>query len=218
MSAPAIGVLGLGNFGATVARTLASFGHHVIGLDISDSVVGSIADDLAQAVIADAKDEEALRDAGIDQCDIVVIAMGDDLEANLVTAMNVRVLGIRNVWVKSRSRTHQRILSKIGVDHVINPEQEMGFRIAQRIHNPHVADYMSVGGGQTVVALAVPEIMIGKPAASLPVADTEIIHLGTQRAGKLIEPKDHGLFEADDVLILMGRRGRLQNFGEKICG
>ena len=146
-----VAVIGLGTFGGTVARDLASFGHHVVGIDVDEARVNEFADDLAQALIADARDERALRDAGVDQCDAVVVAMGEDLEANIVGAMNARVLGVRQVWVKSRSRTHRRILAKIGVDHVVNPERDMGHRVAQTIHNPFVADYMVAAGNQTVV-------------------------------------------------------------------
>ena len=214
----AVAVVGLGTFGGTVARDLAAFGHHVIGIDVDEGRVNTFADDLAQAVIADARDERALQDAGVDQCDAVAIAMGEDLEANIVGAMNARVLGVRHVWVKSRSRTHRRILSKIGVDHVVNPEQDMGHRVAQTIHNPFVADYMVVAGGTTVVSLNAPDRLIGKTLSEIAFTERHSIEcLGLVRAGKLLRLQHDPAIEKGDVLMLLGRRQDLQRFGERQC-
>ena len=214
----AIAVIGLGTFGGTIARDLASFGHHVVGIDVSEARVNAFADDLAQAVIADARDEEALRDAGVDQCRTVVIAVGEDLEANMVGAMNARVLGVRDVWGKSRSRTHRRILVKIGVDHVVNPEQDMGHRVAQRIHNPFVGDYMAAGGGQNVVALSVPARFVGRAVADVPFRRERPVEcLGVLRAGHLLRVRENPVLQAGDTLLLLGRRQHLQAFGERFC-
>ncbi len=211
-----VSVIGLGTFGATVARSLASLGHHVIGIDADEQRVNELADDLAQCVIADARDERALRDAGVDQCDAVLIAMGEDLEANIVGAMNARVLGVSQVWVKSRSRVHRRILMKIGVDHVVNPEQDMGHRIAQTMHNPFVTDYMTASGNLTVVSLNAPGGMVGLHLdKAMKSADLEC--LGIVRSGKLHRNGTNPVIETDDVLLLLGRRSELQKFGESHC-
>ena len=213
-----VAVIGLGTFGGTVARDLANFGHHVIGIDVNEARVNDFADDLAQAVIADARDERALQDAGVDQCDAVVVAMGENLEANIVGAMNARVLGVKHVWVKSRSRTHRRILTKIGVDHVVNPEQDMGHRVAQTIHNPFVADYMVAQGGVTVVSLNAPKRLHGKALHAIGFKERyEIDCLGLLRGGKLHRFHDDPVVEKDDALLLLGRRQGLQRFGEVQC-
>ena len=218
-SVGAIAVIGLGTFGGTVARDLAAFGHHVIGIDLDEARVNAFADELSQAVIADARDERALRDAGVDQCDVVVIAMGEDLEANIVGAMNARVLSVKRIWGKSRSRTHRRILSKIGVDHVVNPEQDMGHRVAQTIHNPYVTDYMVAQGGITVVSLNASERLIGRSLSGIGFAERHAIEcLGLLRAGRLHRLSDDPTIRADDALLLAGRRQDLQRFGEAQCG
>ena len=214
-----VAVIGLGTFGGTVAADLAAFGHHVIGIDIDEARVNDLADDLAQALIADARDERALKDAGVDQCDAVVIAMGEDLEANIVGAMNARVLGVRHIWVKSRSRTHRRILSRIGVDHVVNPERDMGRRVAQTIHNPFVADYMVASGNTTVVSLNAPDRLVGKHLRAIDFKDRHSIEcLGLLRSGTLIRMSEDPAVEAGDTLLLLGKRGDLQRFGEVQCG
>ena len=213
-----VAVIGLGTFGGTVARDLAAFGHHVIGIDVDERRVNDFADELAQAVIADARDERALQDAGVDQCGAVVIAMGENLEANIVGAMNARVLGVRHVWVKSRSRTHRRILSKIGVDHVVNPEQDMGHRVAQTIHNPFVADYMVAAGNLTVVSLNAPSRLVGRPLHAIGFQERHGIEcLGLLRTGQLHRFADDPTVDGGDVLLLLGKRADLQRFGERQC-
>ena len=213
-----VAVIGLGTFGSTVARDLAGFGHHVIGVDVDERRVNAMADELSQALIADARDERALQDAGIDQCDAVVIAMGEDLEANIVGAMNARVLGVRQVWVKSRSRTHRRILSRIGVDHVVNPEQDMGHRVAQTIHNPFVADYMVAAGNVTIVSLNAPSTLAGRTLQAVRFKERyDIECLGLLRHGRLHRFHDDPVIERDDALLLLGRRQELQRFGEAQC-
>lgn len=214
-----VAVIGLGTFGGTVAADLAGFGHHVVGVDVDEARVNAFADDLAQAVIADARDEAALRDAGVDQCDAVVIAMGENLEATLVGAMNARTLGVGRIWVKSRSRVHRRILTRIGVDHVVNPEQDMGHRIAQVIHNPFVGDYMAAGAGRSVASLRAPGALVGRSLGAIPFADRHDIEcLGLLRRNDLHRVSADPTVERGDVLLLYGRRQAMQRFGERHCG
>ena len=217
-SHPSVAVIGLGTFGSSVAEDLANVGHHVVGLDLDEARVNALADALAQAVIADARDEAALRDAGVDQCGIAVVAIGENLEANLLCAMNLRLLEVPNVWVKSRSRTHRRILAKIGVQRIVNPEMEMGRQVAQRIHNPFVGDYMSASHGRTVVSLNAPDKLIGRRLASVRLAERHSIEcLGLLRGPALVRMSDDPVLEADDTLLLLGRRQDLQRFGEAHC-
>ncbi|WMS44242.1 TrkA family potassium uptake protein [Acuticoccus sp. MNP-M23] len=214
-----VAVIGLGTFGGTVATDLVAFGHHVIGIDTDERRVNELADTLTQAMIADARDEKALRDAGVDKCDVVIIAMGENLEANIVGAMNVRLLGVRDVWVKSRSRTHRRILREIGFDKMVNPERDMGHRVAQRIHNPFVTDYMVAAENVTVVSLNAPRRLVGKRLQSIGFAKRFGVEcLGILRAGKLQRFNEDPEIIKDDALLLLGPRAQLQHFGETQCG
>ena len=217
-SHPAVAVIGLGTFGAAVAQDLSGYGHHVIGVDLDAGRVNALADAVAQAVIADARDEGALRDAGADQCAVAVVAIGENLEANLLCTMNLRLLEVPVIWVKSRSRTHRRILRKIGAQRIVNPEMEMGRQVAQRIHNPYVADYMTAGHGKAVVSFGVPERAVGRRLADLRLADRHAIEcLGVLRDPGLVRVSEDPTLEAEDTLLLLGRRQDLQRFGEAHC-
>ena len=102
-------------------------------------------------MVVDAHDDVALREAGMADCAVALVAMGSDLEASILAAMNLRLIGVPVVWAKATTRTHHRILSKLGVDRIIHPEVEVGQHIAQILHNPLVRDYVNLGNGYSVV-------------------------------------------------------------------
>lgn len=211
-------VIGLGTFGSTIARELAEFGDHVLGIDIDDKAISAVADDLDEAIIADGRDEEALRQAGVDAYDVVVIAIGEDLESNVLCTMNVKLLGVDTVWVKAFSRTHHRILSRLGADRVIHPEQEVGLHVAQMLHNPLVRDYLSLGNGFYIVDLKVPESLHGKRLDELELDRHDGLHcLGLMRGSEFIDlGRPETELEADDKLLLLGRRSELREFAERL--
>lgn len=209
-------VIGLGTFGSTVATELANFGNHVLGIDCKEGPVSQLADKLTEALIVDARDEEALREAGVGYCDVAVIAIGEDLEANIICTMNVKMLGVPCIWAKAITKTHHRILSKIGVDRVIEPEQEIGRHVAQKLHNPLIRDYVSLGNGFYIVDIHVPESLDGKNLRPvLDAAGVEVRCLGVMRGTDFMstEAKDV-LLQTDDKMLLLGSRQDLRNFSE----
>jgi trk system potassium uptake protein TrkA len=211
-------VIGLGTFGSTVATELANFGNRVIGIDIDEAPVSRLADTVTQALIADARDEDALREAGVGHCEVALIAIGEDLEANVLCTMNVKMLGVPCIWVKAVTKTHHRILSKIGADRVIEPEQEVGRHVAQKLHNPLIRDYLSLGNGFYIVDIRVPESLDGgKLGPLLANANGKVRCIGAMR-GTVFMPcqvEDVEL-QTDDKLLLLGERQELRNFSESL--
>jgi trk system potassium uptake protein TrkA len=212
------GVIGLGNFGSTVAKELQRFGNHVIGVDISEDRVMTLADTLSQAMIVDARDDAALREAGFGHCDVAVVAMGDDLEASILAAINLKLVGVPVVWAKATTKTHHRILSKLGVDRVIHPEVEVGQHIAQVLHNPLVRDYVSLGNGYHVVNFRIPESLEGKSLKDLPhVERFNLRCIGVMRGTEYVGQDATGCqLERDDLLLLLGQRKDLRNFAASL--
>ncbi len=214
----AIGVIGLGNFGSTVATELQRFGNHVIGVDTDEKRVSAHAESLSQAVIVDARDDLGLREAGFAECDIAVVAMGSDLEASILTAMNLKLIGVPQIWAKATTKTHHRILSKLGVDRVIHPEIEVGQHIAQMLHNPMVRDYVSLGNGYHVVNFRIPESLEGKRLVDLP--HTEKFNLrciGVMRGTEFVGQDGASCaLQRDDLLLLLGQRKDLRSFAASL--
>lgn len=212
------GVVGLGNFGSTVANELQRFGNHVIGIDISESRVAKHADGLSQVMIVDARDDAALREAGFGDCEVGLVAIGADLEASILAAINLKLVGVPVVWAKATTKTHHRILNKLGVDRIIHPEVDVGQHVAQVLHNPLVRDYISLGNGFHVVNFRIPESLEGKKLDDLP-QDSEFdlrcvgVMRGTEFVGQ--DGMDCELAR-DDLLLLLGQRKDLRRFASSL--
>jgi trk system potassium uptake protein TrkA len=211
-------VIGLGTFGSTVATELARFGNNVLGMDCKEGPVSQLADKLTEALIVDARDEEALREAGVGHCDVAVIAIGEDLEANIICTMNVKMLGVPCIWVKALTKTHHRILSKIGADRVIEPEQEIGKHVAQKLHNPLIRDYLSLGNGFYIVDMRLPERLDGETLGSVMIDDDKSVRcLGVMRGTEFLSSDSRGMsLQSDDKLLMLGPQQNLRDFGESL--
>lgn len=218
MKKQTIGVVGLGNFGSTVATELMRFGNEVIGVDFNESVVSAHADKLSFVLIADVRDENALKEAGLGNCGTVLVGLGSDLESSIVCVINLKLLGVQRIWAKAATKTHHRILSKLGVDRVIHPEVEVGQQIAQVLHNPMVRDYVSLGNGFYVVSFRIPEKLEGKNLADMK-HDTkyDLRCVGAMRGTEFIgQDGDNCTLQRDDYLMLLGKRQNLREFAESI--
>ena len=210
-------VIGLGAFGATVAGELSRFGNYVTGVDIDEKRAASMGDQLSQTVILDATEEGALREAGIDSHDAGVVAIGDNIEASILAALNLRLLGIGRIWAKASSKSHHRILTKIGVDRVLLVEQEMGRHAAQMLHNPSVRDYVSLGNGYHIVTIDAPSTLESKTFAEIDLPNRfELRPLGVMRGKDFHDCVDGFALTEGDKLLILGKRGELRRFGETL--
>lgn len=216
MKARSFAVIGLGTFGSTVASALSRFGNPVLGIDNEERTLARLSEHLTEAIIADGRDEAALREAGVGNYDVAVVAIGEDLEANILCTMNVKLLGVETIWVKAMSRTHHRILSKLGVQRVVLPEQEVGQHIAQMLHNPMVRDYVSLGNGYHVVELIVPERLDGQSLEAQKLGpDYDLRALGAMRESTFLPCEDGALILREaDKLLLLGRSSDLRRFAD----
>ncbi|TKW67569.1 MAG: TrkA family potassium uptake protein [Paracoccus denitrificans] len=204
-------ILGLGSFGSVVARNLAQFDNPVMGIDISEKRVSDMANELSSVAILDARDEAALREAGVAGYDVALVSMGDDLESSILSVMNLKLVGVDCVWVKADNRTHHRILSKMGVDRVLLPDIEMGRHTAQMLNNPAIQDYVALGNGYNVVNLQVPETLSRQSVADLKI-NPAVRVLGLMRGTDFVATSPETRLETGDRLLLLGRKPDLTVF------
>ena len=128
-----IAVIGLGRFGGTVAKMLASMDHEVLGVDIDPEVVQKISPFITHAIVADTTDEEAIKALALSQFDIVIVAIGDNIQANLMTSMLLKEMNMPYVVSKAENALQGKMLKKMGVDKVIYPEYDVAQRLAQSL-------------------------------------------------------------------------------------
>lgn len=211
-------VIGLGRFGSAAALELMKMGHFVLGVDANSKVVDKYADQLTRAVIADVTDKAAVNELGLDNYDVVLIAIGDDIQSCLVCVVHLKALDVNKIWVKAISHAQHLILSKLGVNRIIHPEEEMGIRVAQMLSYPMVNDYISLGNGEFVVEITASErlddISIGEVLhTNNHVVEVLLIKRKTQ---VLMRPADSFILQAKDILVLFGPLSILRTIAPKL--
>ncbi|MCC6071776.1 potassium channel family protein [Massilia sp. GCM10020059] len=204
-------VVGLGAFGSTVALELTRLGIEVLGIDTNATRVGALADQLDRAVIADARDERVLRELGVHESDVVVVAIGEDIEANILTTLVVKNMGAPQVWAKALNANHHKILEKLGADHIVNPEHEIGLRVARTLTYPHVLDYINLGDDQFISEVSASECLQGKTIEALHLDEHDIKCLVIRNRGMVLAPPPAAhRFELGDQIVLLGTLARLR--------
>ena len=204
-------VIGLGVFGSTIALELSRLGNDVIGIDLNPNLVNDIADRITQAVIADARDEKVLRDLGVHECDGVVVAIGEDIEANILATLIVKGMPKPKVWAKALNPNHHKILEKLGTDHIVHPEHEMGLRLARSMIYPEVMDYISLGHDQFTVEVRASERLAGQNMDALHLEENDLKCLLIKHLNEImVPPPPRYEFQINDKILLFGALGNLR--------
>lgn len=160
-------IVGLGNFGASVAETLHSIGHDVAALDQDSERVDQMSTLVQRAAVGDGTDVRTLRRVGAEDADAAVISTGDDITASAMTALVIRDLGVDEIYVKVVSHDHARLIEKIGVTETIFPERESGIRLGKRITSRSLLNYVQLGSDFSLQEMAVPSSWVGRSLRDL---------------------------------------------------
>ncbi|GAA5092226.1 MAG: TrkA family potassium uptake protein [Alcaligenaceae bacterium] len=211
-------VIGLGRFGSAASLELMKMGHSVLGVDINSKVVDKYADQLTRAVIADVTDKAAVDELGLDNYDVVLIAIGDDIQASLVCVVHLKAVNVNKIWVKAISHAQHLILSKLGVDRIIHPEEEMGIRVAQMLSYPMVNDYISLGNGEFVVEITASERLDDISIGEVLRTNNDVVEvlLIKRKSQILVRPADDFILQAKDILVLFGPLNILRTIAPKL--
>ncbi len=198
-------VIGLGSFGEAVAHELTNLNHDVIGIDTLKKNVENIADRISHAVIADATDEHVLDELKIKNCDAVVVAIGEDIEASILCVLHLKNLGIEKIFVKAKSKSHHMILSHLGITKIIHPEEDMGIRIAQNLSYPMVRRYMALNNEHYIVKIEIGINLQGAQFATLMEEADGLKTLLLQRGSHVLYEIAPGtILQEKDILIIEG--------------
>lgn len=208
-------VLGLGRFGRSLALELMSQGGEVLGVDASDSVIQKVSSRLTHTVVADTTDEETLRQISVHECDRAVVGMGSDLEASLLTASALVNLGIPSIWAKATSNSHARILTQIGVHHVVRPEHDMGKRVAHLVRG-RMIDYIEFDDGFAMVKTAAPEFALGKPLGGSGIRDSHGVTVVAvkHQGGGFTYATAETVLQPGDTIIVSGAVSDAERFAD----
>jgi trk system potassium uptake protein len=206
-----IAVIGLGGFGSSLARRLEALGHPVLGIDIEHRPVKEIADEITEAVVLDATDVEALKQVDITSFQIVVVAISGNFEANALITSTLKKIGIPHVISESNSDRHREILSRIGADRVILPDEESGYQLADELSTPGMLACLHISPDYSLIEIKTPQRLVGK---GLEVCDPYQVMVVLILRGEelIINPEEHIRFLPEDILVLVGEKSRLTEF------
>ncbi len=208
-----VAVIGLGRFGSSLALELVKGGHQVLGIDNDDKIVQSLAGELTHVVTANTTDEETLKELGLADLDVAVVAIGADLEASILTTSLLLQIGVKQLWVKANSTAHGRILEQIGAHHVIFPEYEMGRRVAHMVTGESL-DYVQIDEDFVMVKSVCPESFDGKDLAELKIRSTyKVTVVATKKPDGVYKPAfPETVLNSGDHLVVAGGKKALDDF------
>lgn len=201
-------IVGLGNFGSSVAEALYSHGHDVIAVDTDETAVDDIAPHCSRAAVGDGREIAMLEEIGAEDADAAVVSTGDDMTASILATMALKDLGVERVYVKVISDDHTRIMQQLGVAETVFPERASGYNLASSISEKGVLDYVRMGRNLSVQELVVPEEWRGHTLRELDVRsayDVSVVGIHDTAVDEMIVPPDpDDTLHHTDTLILAG--------------
>jgi trk system potassium uptake protein TrkA len=213
-------VIGLGRFGSSLAKELVSQGLEVLGIDRDEETVDEMADILTHAIVADSTEEETLRSIGIRNFDCAIVAIGDDIQASIMTAILLKDLGVKMVVAKALTELHGKVLERLGADRVIYPERDMGIRVAHQLVNPNLLDYIELSKDYTIVELSVPGKLNGVTLKELdPRAKygCSVVAIN-KKSGVIIAPVATDVINERDIMVIIGTNKQIESFEDELVG
>lgn len=212
-------VIGLGQFGARVARTLAKLGAEVIGIDSDANRVDALKNDIGHAVVADATNERVMRELGVQDVDTAVVSIGENQHANILITAILRRMGIPRIYARAMTELQGQILDMVGAHEVIYIEDLMGEQIAKSILRFDVFDHIPLSTGDVLMEISVPGSFVGKSLAQLDLRREYRVNViaikkkvptitdegRTEYRTEVRDiPDPDAKFEANDILVLIG--------------
>jgi len=213
-----IGIIGAGRFGMALAESLTNAGAEVLLIDRNRPAMQN-ATEFATALQGDATQPHTLEEAGFGECDVVVVAIGSNMEASMMATANCKELGVPNVVSKATSELHGKILRRIGADSVIYPDRDSAHRLAMSIANHNVVDFLEVSEGYSIAEIDVPDEIRGKTLAEADLRKKRGVTVlcirrqnpDPKKPRKIVVPQPGDTIQGDDRLIVFGETKKLDS-------
>jgi trk system potassium uptake protein TrkA len=169
-------------------------------------------------VIADATDEHVLEELNIKNCDAVVVAIGEDIEASILCVLHLKNLGVPKIWLKQNQSASYDFVH-LNVDKIIHPEEDMGVRVAQALNYPMVSRYMALNDDHFIVKVEIPKHLNGVHLLGLIDATHHIKTILLQRGKDIIyDPEPSCAVQSKDILIIEGHLEPLKKLSKRFLG
>ena len=209
-------VFGLGEFGQSVALTMAKNGYDVLAVDKRTDRVQEIADQVTRAVRANATDHEVMKSLGVDTMDGAIVGIGGSLEASILITIAAKECGVPYVLAKARESIEGRVLKRVGADEVVFPEQAMGVRIGQNLSSGNFTDIIELSSSFSMVEMKIPAAWEGKTLRELNLRALGLNIIARKNGDDVTITLDpDGKMDADAIYIVVGSNKSLEKIKEK---
>jgi trk system potassium uptake protein TrkA len=217
-----IGIIGAGRFGASLAESLAEHGAEVLLIDQNRELIQEFSEFVTKAVEGDVTNVRTLEDAGFQECDVVVIAIGSNLEGSIMATVNCKELGVPTVVAKANSDLHGKILKRVGADVVVYPNRDCAKRIARTLLSKGAVDLFEISDGFSVAEIDVPESLKNKTLAEAEVRKSfGVTVLCVRRLADnpsdprtVIIPTAQEVIQPDDKLLIFGEDKQINDIAK----
>lgn len=218
-----VGIIGAGRFGLSLAEALADTGTEVLLIDRNNALVQKAMKTVTWSIQCDATNASALEAAGIGQCDMVVVAIGSNIEASMLVTANCKEIGVPTVISKATSEIHGKILEKLGSDHIVYPDRDSARRLARNITDHNAYDLLEISKGLSLAEIDVPDACVGKSLAEADIRKKYGVTVlcirrpdpqSDKKPLRVLIPVPTDKFEENDKLIVFGTTGGI----DKISG
>lgn len=207
-------IIGLGRFGASVARTLSKNGHNVIGIDQSEDRIQRVVDEINDAIKCDATDAGIIESLDVKDFDAIIVAIGEKyIQNSILVTLILKEKGAKKIIAKASTLTQGRVLSKVGADIIVYPEKDMGERVAKNLISSNVLDYLEIGPDVSIIEILCPKMMTGQNLIELNLRHKYGITVIAAKTSKneIKSPPDVSYrFQPDDIITLIGENKQLK--------
>lgn len=199
-------IIGLGRFGSNMAKALHKMGYEVLAIDKNMQKVQDFSDEVTHVVQADTTDVNALKTMGIRNFDVVVVAIGEDIQSNIMTTLQLKEIGAPFIVATARNQLHAKLLEKVGADRVVSPERDMARRVAYNLASTSVMDYIELSPQFSIVEISAPKAFQDQTLAESNIrAKYGINVVAIKRDDKLIiSPLPSEIIREGDVVVVVG--------------
>ncbi|MGR6836053.1 potassium channel family protein [Syntrophomonas erecta] len=209
-------VIGLGRFGYSLLEELIRLGHQVLAIDNNEDRIDYVAAIATHAVQADAMDEKVLKALDVASFDAVIVGIGGDIEASILTSITLKELGVRKIIAKAQNHMHGKVLEKLGIDMVIYPERDMALRLACNLVSNSIIEQIQLSSDYGILELITPVSFVGRSLEEIAIRQRMDITIIAIRSGQeiIISPHAQQRIKKDDILVALGPTRRLEKLGE----
>ena len=212
-------VIGLGQFGISVVEELVGNGMDVIAIDSDEEAVKKISNLLPTVAVANATDEESLKELGIKDVDAAIVAFGSHIEASILTTVILKELGVKSIIVRVDDTYYLSILKKLGATEVIMPQKAAGIALANRLGNEDFKDFYKLDDKYSVVSIVINTAFVPQQLRELGSKDKYGVNVVLiNRNGRSFVPGGNDSILPDDTVFVVGGTKEIRAFREAING